>query len=184
MVDPVCFAALGTAAVLLVSDPHARAAAGAVLEDEVTQVDRACSRFRADSDLCRVNADPGEWVEVSSRLMLAVDTAVRAARLTDGLVDPTVGTALRVLGYDRDFATLAPDGPALTVTVGPIPGWRTIDVDRAGGSCLPGAPRPRRGAPTRRGPGRPPRPGWASSSASAVTSRWRARAPTADGRCG
>ena len=132
MVDPVCFAALGTTAVLLVSDPDARDAACAVLEDEVQQVDQACSRFRADSDLCRVNADPGRWVVVSARLMVAVDTGLRAARLTEGLVDPTVGSALRVLGYDRDFATVAPDGPALTVTVGPVPGWRTIDVDRAG----------------------------------------------------
>jgi thiamine biosynthesis lipoprotein len=132
VVDPVRFDALGTTAVLLVTDAAARDAARAVLEDEVGRVDRACSRFRPDSDLSRVNASPGEWVAVSTQLLAAVDTALRAARLTGGLVDPTVGSALRVLGYDRDFAAVTPDGPAVTFTVGPVAGWRTVGLDKAG----------------------------------------------------
>jgi len=132
MVEPVCFAALGTTAVLLVADAGARDAALAVVEDEVGRVDAACSRFRSDSDLCRVNAAPGEWVAVSPELLVAMEAALRAARVTEGLVDPTVGSALRVLGYDRDFAAVAPEGPALTVRIGPVPGWRTVEIDRAG----------------------------------------------------
>jgi len=128
----VCFAALGTTAILLVSEAAARDAARAVLEDEVGRVDVACSRFRPDSDLSRVNASPGEWVAVSPQLLVAVEAALRAARLTDGLVDPTIGSALRVLGYDRDFGAVAPDGPAVTVTIGPVVGWRTVELDRAG----------------------------------------------------
>jgi thiamine biosynthesis lipoprotein len=63
-------------------------------------------------------------------LVEAVEAAVRAAALTDGDVDPTVGEALIVLGYDRDFAAVLPSGP-LTSGARAAPGWRLIDIDRA-----------------------------------------------------
>ena len=37
---------------------------------------------------------------------------------------------MRVLGYDRDFDALDRTGPPLRVTVGRVPGWQTIEVDR------------------------------------------------------
>ena len=40
-------------------------------------VDEVCSRFREDSDLSRVNAHPGSWVEVDPLLVAAVTVAVR-----------------------------------------------------------------------------------------------------------
>src|ERR1035441_9645071 len=57
--------ALGTSAVLLVSDPEALGRARAIVERELAQIDRACSRFRPDSDLQRVNAGAGRFVRVS-----------------------------------------------------------------------------------------------------------------------
>ena len=109
--------ALGTSAVLLVTDPGALARARAIVERELEEIDRACSRFRADSDLQRVNAGAGRFVPVSRLLIEAVQVALRAAELTDGDVDPTVGNALVLAGYDRDWALLrkpvdAPDRPA------------------------------------------------------------------------
>jgi thiamine biosynthesis lipoprotein len=59
----------------------------------------------------------------------ATNVALGAARATAGDVDPTVGRALRVAGYDRDFAQL----PALRtgrVRFAPAPGWRLVQVDR------------------------------------------------------
>ena len=44
-------------------------------------------------------------------------------------MDPTVGEALRVLGYDRDFAALPPTGRPL-VRVAAVPGWREVWLDR------------------------------------------------------
>lgn len=99
--------ALGTSAVLLVTDPSALARARAIVERELAEIDRACSRFRPDSDLQRVNAGAGRFVPVSRLLIEAVQVALRAAELTDGDVDPTVGNALALAGYDRDWALLS-----------------------------------------------------------------------------
>ena len=67
-------------------------------------VDRACSRFRPDSELSRLNAAGGAVTSVSELFADLLEAALRAARLTDGDVDPTCGQALAEIGYDRDFA--------------------------------------------------------------------------------
>ena len=129
-------AALGTTATLVVDDPAARRDATAVLERELHAIDEACSRFRDDSDLSRVNAGAGGPVPVSALCVEAVLVALRAARVTDGLVDPTVGTAMRVIGYDRDFAAVAPDGPPLRVRATRVAGWRAVVVDTEAGTVM------------------------------------------------
>jgi thiamine biosynthesis lipoprotein ApbE len=48
--------------------------------------------------------------------------ALEMAAVTDGLVDPTVGSALRAAGYDRDF-TLLGDDPRPAPVAAPVPGW-------------------------------------------------------------
>ncbi|HVM64696.1 MAG TPA: FAD:protein FMN transferase [Acidimicrobiales bacterium] len=131
--DAARFPALGTTAELVVADAAMMAPGRAVLEAELARVDAACSRFRDDSDLALVNAAAGEWVAVSTTFLDALDAARRAARLTGGLIDPTVGAAVRRIGYDRDFASVPPTGAALTVRFSPVPGWQTVEVDRAAG---------------------------------------------------
>ena len=128
---PIRFRALGTTAVVAVADGSARDEAGSLLSAELDAIDRACSRFRDDSELARLNASPGRWLSVSSLFLGALEVALTAARTTNGLVDPTIGRALRVLGYDRDFASVAADGAPLRVRVERTPGWRAIDVDSA-----------------------------------------------------
>jgi thiamine biosynthesis lipoprotein len=60
--------------------------------------------------------------------------ALDAARLTGGAVDPTVGRALEQVGYDRDLAEIAEDGPP--VHAHPAPGWRVVSLDRASRTVL------------------------------------------------
>jgi thiamine biosynthesis lipoprotein len=129
MTTATTFPALGTTATLLTDDPAALEAARAVLDDEVRAIDEACSRFRDDSELMRINAAAGTSVRISQRCAEAIDVALRAASVTDGLVDPTIGTALRLLGYDRDFALVTPDGPPLRVHGVRVPGWEKIELD-------------------------------------------------------
>ena len=51
-----------------------------LLAEELDAIDRACSRFRDDSELARVNASPGEWHAVSPLFLAALDVALAAAR--------------------------------------------------------------------------------------------------------
>jgi thiamine biosynthesis lipoprotein len=68
---------------------------------------------------------------VGPLLLEAVQVALRAARLTDGDVDPTVGEALIALGYDRDFAEVRARGaPVRSFSLASAPGWRTVVLDR------------------------------------------------------
>ncbi|MDH6136847.1 thiamine biosynthesis lipoprotein [Kitasatospora sp. MAA4] len=120
------FTALGTTAVLLVADPARTRAARQVLDAELAAIDLACSRFRPDSELSRANTAAGRPVTVGPLFAQAIDAALRAAELTVGAVDPTVGPALVALGYDRTFASLRPEDVRPVVPVRPS-GWRSID---------------------------------------------------------
>jgi thiamine biosynthesis lipoprotein len=100
---------LGTSVVLRVLDPLWLPRTSVILTRELDALDRACSRFRPDSDLCRVNARAGgRPVPVAPLLTEALLVALRAAEVTDGDVDPTVGAALVLAGYDRDWQLLEP----------------------------------------------------------------------------
>ena len=128
------FPALGTTAVLVVADVLAGQEALAILESELAAIDAAASRFRTDSELSRINRAGGRAVAVSDLMMDAVEGAIRAARITGGLVDPTVGQALQMIGYDRDFAEVAAVGPDVRIDLQPVPGWQRVRVDRAAGT--------------------------------------------------
>jgi len=130
----VAWRALGTTVSVVVADPGILDEAAAVLRDGVSRFDLACSRFRDDSELSRLNAAGGVARAVSPLFIDALETALRAALLSDGLVDPTVGSAMEVIGYDRDFDAVERDGGALRVQVRPVPGWRMIQLDRAAGT--------------------------------------------------
>jgi thiamine biosynthesis lipoprotein len=132
-----CWEALGSTAVLQVTDPNALERARAIVERGLEELDRACSRFRPDSDLQRVNAGAGRFVPAGEFLIEAVGVALRAAELTDGDVDPTVGNALVLAGYDRDWRLLprpAEEPPEVSrparIRASITPGWRAIEVDR------------------------------------------------------
>jgi thiamine biosynthesis lipoprotein ApbE len=140
----VAWRALGMLIQLVVTDPGRLAAARELLADDLAALDLACSRFRADSELVAVgNAARGAHgpvtVTVSPLLAEAVAVSLRAARLTDGDVDPTIGGVLAALGYDRDFDELpsarragaGAGAGAGAVGVRVIPGWRSVDIDLA-----------------------------------------------------
>jgi thiamine biosynthesis lipoprotein len=123
--------ALGTTAVVLVTAPGALGTARAILEAELAAIDAACSRFRADSELSRVNRSAGREVAVGPLLLEAVAVALAVAEQTGGAVVPTVGGAMRALGYDRDFAA---DLSAPPLARRPVPPASAVRLDRARGT--------------------------------------------------
>ena len=124
--------------VILVSDGRALEHARTLVTEQLAAIDVACSRFREDSELSRLNARAGRAVKVGPLLLEAVEVALRAAALTDGNVDPTLGVALELCGYDRDFVLLAPPGQAPPSTPRELAGvlahhrrgWQLVQVDR------------------------------------------------------
>jgi thiamine biosynthesis lipoprotein len=128
----VSFRALGTTATLCVTDATALVRAHDVLDEELQATDAACSRFRDDSELARLNASAGKRVAVGTRLFDAVAAALRAADTSAGLVDPTIGRALRLSGYDRTFELVrARNGSTFRAHFASVPGWRRIELDAA-----------------------------------------------------
>jgi FAD:protein FMN transferase len=121
--------ALGGLARLVVTRPDGLEAAWQAVEATLRGVDLAYSRFRPDSELSRVNANPGMTHEVSPLLAAAIAVALRAARQTDGAVDPTLGGAMRSAGYDVTFADVPPRGPALNLVARPVARWRLVRFD-------------------------------------------------------
>ena len=100
------------------------------------------SRFRPDSELSRLNADPRAAVPASPLLRAAVGAGIWAANRTGGLVDPSLLDALERGGYrdSLDGATPASlrqalDATPVRVPAGPGPAalWRTLAVDHRGG---------------------------------------------------
>jgi thiamine biosynthesis lipoprotein len=132
--------ALGTSVALRTTSPDGLVAARTAVAGELAAVDQACSRFRADSELSQLNARAGRRVKVGPLLLAALEVALRAAELTDGDVDPTVGRALELAGYHRDWRLLAaPAGepePRAAVVARVMAGWRTIEVDRVRSTVL------------------------------------------------
>jgi thiamine biosynthesis lipoprotein len=122
----------GLEAAVTVTRPNAINEAVRTVRAVVADVDDACSRFRTDSELSRLQPRLAEGAEASPLLALLVQRALETAILTEGDVDPTLGRDLEALGYDRDIVSvrLSPDGSAST---GPRPtrrpeGWRRVSV--------------------------------------------------------
>ena len=126
--------ALGTSVHVIATDADGLGRATTAVGDVLEDVDTAYSRFREDSELSRLNASPGRTVRVSPLLATAIDAAQRAARLTGGAVDPTIGHAIRVAGYDDDFSRIA-SGPVNLHAVR-VPGWQAIRFDRRSRTVL------------------------------------------------
>jgi FAD:protein FMN transferase len=126
--------ALGTTVELVVADPDALGAAQVAVTELIDRIDRAVSRFRADSELSQLNASGGEECTVSSLFVMALRVALDAAVWTQGLVDPTVGASVVSTGYDRTFVLLDRDGPALSVIWQQPPGWQQVALNAAAGT--------------------------------------------------
>lgn len=123
------FAAMGSQVHIVAVDapgdalPHARAAVGAL--------ERRWSRFRADSDISRINAADGQPAAVSTTTATLIALAVRGWAATGGAYDPTVLDAVVEAGYDRSFELIAASDtrPTVAARPAPAPGCVGIAVD-------------------------------------------------------
>lgn len=129
--------ALGTYVQLGVADERALTDAISVAAGLLDRIDACASRFRPDSDLTRVNAGAGRWVEVDPLLAEAVLAAIDVAAHTDGLVHPLLGATMVSLGYDRTFTDLPVEVRVSGHRPVPLDSWRGIEADLAGRVRIP-----------------------------------------------
>jgi thiamine biosynthesis lipoprotein len=121
--------ALGSSLRVIVTNPARLRAAKAAVDEVVKGIDLAASRFREDSELSMLNASPEETITISPLLAQAIAAALRGAELTAGAVDPTIGSAIRLAGYDTDFANVPADGEPIQLIAHRVPGWQAIRFD-------------------------------------------------------
>lgn len=110
---------MGTDVHVVVHGSEAQAAAAAARR-RIDDLEDRWSRFRPTSEISRLAQRSGAPCLVSDDTFLLIERAVEAWGATAGRYDPTVGAAMVLNGYDRDFARLArtdsldlrPAGPA------------------------------------------------------------------------
>lgn len=133
MTSPSSWTVWGLVASVCVTDSAMAAAAQLIVADVIASVDDACSRFRQDSELLRIQADLAAGTKVSELLAELVEGALAAAGWTNGDVDPTLGKDLDALGYDRDIAAvqLAADltGTTMFTARRRTAGWEQVFLD-------------------------------------------------------
>lgn len=122
------FCAMGTTVTVLV--PVLYDEAGRQVEGLFSEWEEIFSRFRAQSELSRVNRQAGQSVTVSPLFAEVLTLALAAAESTGGLFDPTLLVQLSQLGYDRSFERLprhiaAPPGPIVCGGA-----WSAVQCDR------------------------------------------------------
>lgn len=93
--------------------------------------EQTLSRFRADSELSRLNARAEHAVAVSPLLFSVTTAALEAAAATGGVFDPALLRQLEAIGYDRTFEALT--GTLAPPPHPPVPGgaWRQVRLDAA-----------------------------------------------------
>jgi len=92
------------------------------------------SRFREDSELSQLNRQGSAPKVVSPVLWAVLEAACQGARMSGGLVVPTVLPALEAAGYDRTFEAVAAGQPAAmevtaasaAASASAAPDWRAI----------------------------------------------------------
>jgi len=121
---------MGTMNTVVVADGAALPAAMTIVKAQIEEIENACSRFRPDSELSRLNRRAGgDGVELSPLLEEAIVAALDAARMTDGLVDLTVGGNVEEAGYTVTFRDLPADGPPVHLLTRRVAGWRALAYD-------------------------------------------------------
>jgi FAD:protein FMN transferase len=94
------------------------------------------SRFRAESELSRLNASPTSLNEISPLLWEVLEEALQSAAWTMGIVTPTLLAPLELAGYDRSLELIQAQGSDsrshFLVTETPpalMASWRDINLE-------------------------------------------------------
>ena len=143
------FEAMGSHVRLLIGEPGPGMESAAGAADRcrrfIEDFDATLSRFRPESELCRLNADRRERVPASALMRRAVAAGLFAAERSGGLVDPTLLAEIETAGYVssragmagiplRDALAEAPERRPAAPRHGQL--WREFAVDDEAGEIV------------------------------------------------
>ena len=114
-----------TTASICLTDPSALDEARRVADRILLDVERAASRFRSESELSCLRAGSSR---VSPTLAALISVALDAAARSGGAVDPTLGGAMRAVGYDKDIV-LVRSAEARVVPWSRVAGWDSVILE-------------------------------------------------------
>jgi FAD:protein FMN transferase len=128
------FRCMGTSVTLIAPVPEGRQAARfdeafEIVRRTFVREDERFSRFRSGTEISLVNASAGTWTPVTAPFLKVAQLAVEAARISDGLFDPTVLPALLAIGYDRDFDDLIAGARLALHPPEPCGRWREVETN-------------------------------------------------------
>ncbi len=110
-------------------DPTTCADALRYAEERIEHLESRWSRFRASSEISKLNTHRGVPVVVSPDTFRLVETAARACDETAGRYDPTIIDAICSIGYDRDFPEVTKSAAFVAHIGKPAPGCAGIRLD-------------------------------------------------------
>jgi FAD:protein FMN transferase len=118
-------------AILCVADDEREAAEQALsrVQQWFNEVQRALSRFDPKSELSRLNSCAGVSFQTSPLLFKVVSAALEAARMTEGIFDPTILPDLLAAGYDQSFEKVVRQAGLIDTRNSLRGNWREIKLE-------------------------------------------------------
>jgi FAD:protein FMN transferase len=109
---------------VVTADPHALPSARRLIDAELGRVELAASRVRNDSEVATLAT--GRRTRISATLTAVLAAALRAARDTDGAIDPSRARGLQTVDHAADWRGIELDERTRTVFV---PRGVELDLD-------------------------------------------------------
>lgn len=111
------------------TSPAAMPEALPIVQEMIDAVDSTCSTFRKDSDISRVNARAGKWVDVDPLFATILGQTLDLAAATQGRLDPSVGTRW-LSTADTNIRLRSADYRQIELRESQvrIPGWMRLDL--------------------------------------------------------
>jgi thiamine biosynthesis lipoprotein len=103
----------------------------ASVRDWIDAMHDRLTRFTPASELSRLNASAGRWVDVSPELEALLRQSLDAYAASDGLVHVGVLPALLAAGYTRDFAAGQTPPTGEIIVAPPLPDMLAVATGRA-----------------------------------------------------
>lgn len=72
-----------------------------VVKKEVLRLEDLLSAYKPESDISRLGKSNGKWIKVSPDTAEILEKTINVCRITNGALDPTVGTLVKLWSVDH-----------------------------------------------------------------------------------